>query len=227
MDFLHKEYTFHVLHKGKRPTSVRAFMDANSLEEKAFYQHYSNFEALEQAIFVAYFEEVAGKLKTDATFAEYNSAEKILSMYFAWFEKLRMHKSFISFLEHQKPFWVRFVSFMPFGNRVFKFLIKQTLAAAPPYLLHLHGTFKQFAKPIIEEAIGEEIAERFWISSKYDELIWGQAVLLYRYWLNDKSLNFEKTDIAIEKSTLFVFDMLRPNAWDTGFDLVKFMVQRK
>lgn len=223
----HKEYTFYVLNKGKRPTSVRAFMDSISLTEKEFYQYYPNFEELEKEIFVGYFQEVADKLQKDSTFAAYNSAEKVLAMYYAWFENLRLHRSFISFLEKQKPFWVKFVDFVPLGGRIFKFLIKQTIAAAPPYVLHLHNTFKTFAKPIIEESMGEEIAERFWISSKYDELIWGQAVILYRYWLNDKSPNFEKTDIAIEKSTIFVFDLLRPNSWDTGFDLVKFMVQRK
>ncbi len=224
---IQKEYTFHILHKGSPPASVKAFTDAISLLEKDFYHLYPSFEELEKAIFLSYFQETIEKLQQDSVFMQYNTGEKVLAFYYTWFEVLRMHKSFITYLEKQKPFLVRVINFVPLGNKVFKFLAKQAIAAAPPYLLHVHTEFTGFMKPLLNEAIGEEIADRFWISSQYAEVLWGQAILLYRYWLNDKSPNFEKTDIFIEKSTQFVFDLLRPNAWDTGFDLVKFMVQRK
>lgn len=226
-NLIHKEYTFWVLNKGSRPASVRAFCEKIGITEKDFYHYYPDFETAERAVFLSYFEEVASKLQKDSTFQQYNTAEKVLALYFAWFEKLNHHRSFIAFLEKQKPFLVKAIDYVPLGNRIFKFLVKQSLAAAPPYLLHVHTAFSAMAKHILEKGMGEEVAARFWISGKYEEVLWGQAVLLYRFWLFDKSPNFEKTDIAIEKSTVFVFDLLRPNAWDTGFDLVKFLIQKK
>ncbi len=222
-----REYTFYILHHGKQPASVKVFTQALSLMEKDFYHLYPSFEELEKDIFLSYIEEVIEKLNDDPVFQQGNAGEKILAFYYSWFEALRMHRSFISYLEKQKPFLVKAIDFVPFGNKVFKFLAKQAIAAAPPYLLHIHETFNGFMKPLLNDAPEDEIAARFWISGKYSEVLWGQAILLYRFWLSDKSPDFEKTDTMVAKSTTFILDLLRPNAWDTGFDLVKFMVQRK
>ena len=224
---IQKEYTFQILHNGKPPASVRAFTESLSLLEKDFYHLYPSFEELEKEIFLSFLDETIEKLQKDPVFEGYNTGEKILAFYYTWFEVLRLHKSFITYLEKQKPFLLKVINYVPLGNRVFKFLIKQAVAAAPPYLLHTHDHFNAFMKPLLNDAIGEEIADRFWIAGKYSEVLWGQMMLLYRFWLNDKSADFEKTDIFVEKSTNFVFDLLRPNAWDTGYDLVKFMIQRK
>lgn len=223
---LRKEYTVFVLSQGKRPPSVRRFVESLNLLEKDFYHLYADFEALEKDIFLSYFEETRDKLQNDAAFKQYNGLEKILAVYYTWFEVLKYHRSFIAFLEKQKPFLVKAIDFVPVGGRILKFLAKQALATAPPYLLHIYEPFKDTLKPILNEAMGEEIAERFWISSKYHEVLWGTSILLFRFWLNDKSPDFERTDAAIEKTLNFVFDLLRPNAWDTGFDLVRFMVSK-
>lgn len=226
-NLLQKEYTVFVLSKGKRPASVKAFTDSLQLLEKDFYHLYRSFDDLEYDIFESYFQETIEKLANDTTYQGYSSVEKMLAFYYAWFEKLAMHRSFITWLEQQKPFISRAIDYLPLGNKIIKFAVKQAIATAPPYLHHVRTAFKKYIKPVINEGLGEELADRFWIAGKYDEVLWGQTILLYRYWLNDRSQGFEKTDAAIEKSVHFTFELLRPNAWDAGFDLIRFMVSGK
>jgi hypothetical protein len=223
---IRKEYTFQVLHQGKRPASVKAFVHGLGLTEKDFYHLYPSFSELEKDIFASFLEETVALLQQDPAFKQYSSVEKIIAFYYAWFEKLNMHRSFINFIDKQRGGLVTVMDYLPLGGMMFKYLLKQALTNAPAYLLKVYKPYKQFLAPIVNEAVGEDLAPRFWISGKYDELFWAQAMFLYRFWLNDKSPSFEQTDIAIEKSTAFILDLLRPNMWDTGFDLVKFLVQK-
>jgi hypothetical protein len=48
------------------------------------------------------------------------------------------------------------------------------------------------------------------------------------FWANDKSDHKENTDVMVEKTIHFTFDLLAPNAIDSGMDLVQhFLKLRK
>lgn len=224
---IHKEYIFYTLKNNKRPQSVQAFVAPISLQEKDFYHLFSSFDELEKDIFSSFVAETIQKLEGDDLFRQYDSREKMLAFYYTWFELLKNHRSFIAFMEQQKSFWFKLPSYLPFGNFVFKFLLKQALANVRPYMTSAKKPFKNFMKAIVNEGIGETIADRFWITSQYDELLWGMTILLYYFWMTDNSPKFERTDAAVEKAVNWAFDLMRPNSWDSGFDLAKFLVSEK
>jgi hypothetical protein len=88
--------------------------------------------------------------------------------------------------------------------------------------------FKDFAGDIIMEGKEtQEIASRPFITEKYDEALWLQVAFVFRYWLDDRSPRFEKTDAAIEKAVNLAFDLMGKSALDTFLDFAKFLYQNK
>ncbi|MEL6851348.1 MAG: TetR/AcrR family transcriptional regulator, partial [Bacteroidota bacterium] len=105
-------YTAYVLEKGQRPPSVKVFADELGLEEAAFYREYSGFEAIEQTLFLGYFQETLEVLEKDETYQTYNSREKVLALFFTWLETLKGQRSLVVFMDRQKltPFGVGYVA---------------------------------------------------------------------------------------------------------------------
>ena len=73
----------------------------------------------------------------------------------------------------------------------------------------------------------QEIANRPVISDRYDEALWIQVLFVLKYWLDDNSPRFEKTDAAIEKSVNLAFDLMGKSALDSFLDFAKFLYQNK
>jgi len=63
------------------------------------------------------------------------------------------------------------------------------------------------------------------VTDKYKYLLWWQPVSIVKFWVKDKSKDFEDTDALIEKTVNFSFDLMRSNGMDSFFDLAKFHVQ--
>ena len=82
--------------------------------------------------------------------------------------------------------------------------------------------------PILLEAkTTGEVADRPFISEKYDEGLWLQLWFIFQFWIKDSSVSFEKTDAAIEKSVHLAFDLMGKSALDTFADFAKFLYQNK
>jgi hypothetical protein len=207
-----------------RPQTIKQFALAMDIEEKDFYINYTSFNEIERDIFKQYFDEAVSRLQKDATFQTFDSAEKILSFYYTWFEILSKNRAFILAIEQKKNLFIKTLEWFPVKINFLRFLAKQSYIV-PVNLMNVHKRFQGFIQPILTQGLSADLAKRFWISEKYDEILWGQAVLLYRFWLNDTSEDFTRTDAAIEKSTIFLFQLLRPNSWDMGLDLAHFFVQ--
>jgi hypothetical protein len=59
------------------------------------------------------------------------------------------------------------------------------------------------------------------------ESAWVQFLLLLKFWMEDSSPSFEKTDIFIEKSVNTSFDVLNISPLKSVIDLGKFIVREK
>ena len=59
------------------------------------------------------------------------------------------------------------------------------------------------------------------------EALWMQVGFVFRYWVEDRSPRFEKTDAAIEKSVNLAFDLMGKSALDSFLDFAKFLYQHK
>lgn len=54
-----------------------------------------------------------------------------------------------------------------------------------------------------------------------------QFLFLLKFWIDDQSPAFEKTDVAIEKSVTVIFDVFETTPLDSILDFGKFLVQDK
>jgi len=99
---------------------------------------------------------------------------------------------------------------------------QKSMIAMPKEAAAFKDRFKDFANEIILEGKEtEEIANRPIISDRYDEAMWLQAWFVLKYWLDDRSPRFEKTDAAIEKSVNLAFDLMGKSAIDSFLDFAK------
>jgi hypothetical protein len=59
------------------------------------------------------------------------------------------------------------------------------------------------------------------------ELAWAQLLLTIKFWMEDNSASFEKTDIFIEKSLQASFDLVTLAPFKNLIDLGKFLFKEK
>ena len=87
--------------------------------------------------------------------------------------------------------------------------------------------FLQWVGEIIEMGLDDrQIADRFVLPKWYNNVLWTQALAILRFWLTDSSAEFARTDALVERSVSFLFDLIEPNALDSGIDLVNFFLKR-
>ena len=62
---------------------------------------------------------------------------------------------------------------------------------------------------------------RPFIANYYQSILNTAFLSVLNFWSNDKSDFKQNTDVMVEKTVHFAFDLLAPNAIDSGFDLVQ------
>jgi len=200
-------YGDYLLNHGEKPKNVYLFAKENNFEEKEFYHYFSGFDHIEKEILNHLF------IKSIELGAEVNSAEeistkeKLLNVYFIFFENLTINRSLI--LSILGPY---------------KFQNIKTLQ-------NLRETHRQFIKSLdfnewemIEKA--KEGVRRFNDRSR-EEVLWLHLVSIINFWKNDTSPDFEKTDIFIEKTIDTGFELVDNEPLRKVFDLGKFLWKEK
>lgn len=202
---IREAYIAEILATGQRPPSVLAFMEAQGGHERDFYVHFGSFSALEQSIFKGWYDETRETLENDSVYQGYGTREKWLALLFTWLETLKEVRSVVVFMQQQAevPF---------FGSS---------------YLDQTKDPFKEFIADLLADGMEQgEVADRFLIKRLYPQWAWAQARYLLNFWLADTSRDFVQTDAAVEKFSAFFFDLIEPNAFDSGLDLLKFLWRR-
>lgn len=199
---IRQAYITFVTEHGYRPPSVAAFTNQLNQSEIDFYRFYGSFEAIERDIFREIMDSSIETLQQGQEFSTFSVRERFLAIYFTWFQKLQSHRSFFLAVEKAYPL----------------------IYCVGPYTQSGEEPFKQYLSEQVQAGVESgEIADRFWVPRWYKNFFWQKALFLYRFWLNDKSAEFENTDAAIEKAVNFGFDMIEPNYWDSGLDLMRFL----
>ncbi len=199
------QYIHYVLEKNKRPDSIYLFMKEIGLEEKVFYQYYTTFYDLEAAIWSDTFKETIEKIQQEQVYEGYSVREKTLALYFTLIEALKSIRTFAVYsFKNPKDF--------PIDGGVLK---------------ESKDVFKDFIAQLITEGVyTKEIADRTFLTERYSTALWWETIFIIRFWVNDSSKNFERTDAAIEKSVNLTFDLLGKNIADATFDFVKFLFSK-
>ena len=108
------------------------------------------------------------------------------------------------------------------------------LAGKHPLLLLNDATLRSSLKPDFDDYCGTllfdatntgEVQARPFIANYYKNILWTGLVFILNYWAKDRSPNQEQTDVFVEKTVHFMFDMLAPGPVDSGIDLVRFLIQ--
>lgn len=204
-DDLVKMYVDYIVNHDIKPISISLFAKHNNFEESLFYKHYSSFEVLEQRIFRSFFEQTIELLEKSEDYINYDARNKLLSFYFTFFELIT-------------------------ANRIY---VVNSLKNKPKLkIIKLFSSFKKVFTDYIETL---EI-ERIDIHQKQlvclqdtclKEGAWIQLMFTFKFWMDDTSPSFEKTDIFIEKSINTTFDMINIQPLKSFIDFGKFIFKEK
>ena len=200
-------YLSYVLENENQPASVFKFAKSIKLKEEEFYTYFTSFESIRSAIWINIFENTVNSIQAQEVYESYSSREKFLSFLFTWIEELKKNRSYLLLMYSDKV---------------------KSLRALTQDTKEFKSQFKEFASEVITSGKEtEEIASRPYITDKYDEALWLQVAFVFRFWLEDNSPGFEKTDAAIEKAVNLAFDLMGKSALDTFLDFAKFLYQNK
>ncbi|WP_334113114.1 TetR family transcriptional regulator C-terminal domain-containing protein [Paucihalobacter sp.] len=199
-------YMDYVLEHGKAPHSVYKFAKDNNFEEASFYAHFGTFKALEQKIFTAFLHNALNLLAQNEEYQSFDARNKLLSFYYTFFEILTANRSYVLFAlgEGNKP-------------------INSSKA-----LTKLKSEFSDYIKSLeietfnIEQEQIEKIQQRTIV-----ETAWLQLLYTMKFWMDDTSAGFEKTDIFIEKSLKTSFDVINTQPLKSVIDFGKFLFKER
>ncbi len=200
------DYSKMILENGKKPTSIYQFCQNIKVEETQFYKFFSNFEQIEEAVFTSFFENTSKLLSESEEFNTYDSRTQLLSFYFTYFEQMTANRSLVMQLLNEDK------------NKL-KNLKK---------LSGLKILFKGFIDSLEIEPlkIPQETIEKIQQKS-ISELAWIQFLMTLKFWIDDTSPSFEKTDIFIEKSVHASFDLIDMTPLKNIIDFGKFLWKEK
>lgn len=196
------KYMEYVLTHNEEPKSVFAFAKENGMKEAEFYTFFSSFESIESHIFSLFFENTLKLLASDESFEEGDAKHKLLSFYFTFFEILTANRSFV-------------LQRLNSGETALKSLKK---------LSGLKEQYTQFVHGLDIEKLDLKMEKANQVMEKgIAEISYGQLLLVLKFWMNDTSPAFEKTDVFIEKSILAGFEVLNTKPLESLIDLGKFL----
>ncbi|MFY8191410.1 MAG: TetR/AcrR family transcriptional regulator [Bacteroidia bacterium] len=204
-----EQYIDMYLTHNEAPKNVYVFAKSLNITEQEFYQYYPSIEAIEASIFQEWFKEVKNNVESSELYANYAVREKFLAIYFAWIEALKQHRSFVV------------ARWQTQSKQI-------SLPKTPTFLKPFKEDFIAFSQNILGEGMqSKEITERKFISDKYADAQWLNLLFITNFWVNDNSVNFEKSDEAIEKSVNLAFDLMGQTALDSMLNFGKFLFQNR
>ena len=199
-------YMDYTLEHNAKPTNVYHFAKKNNFTEAEFYEFFGTLEVIEKEIFDVFFNKTIELLDKNPDYEAYDMKSKMLSFYFTFFELLTANRSFVvmTLKQHQNQL--------------------KNLAI----LTNLRKHFKNYVAEIITDEY-RTTTERFqeFQEKTTTESFWFQFLLTMKFWIDDTSAKFEKTDIYIEKSVKVSFELMNVAPIDSLLDFGKFIFKEK
>lgn len=196
------QYMNAVLENEEYPKSVYKFAKEHKISEEQFYSLYGSLEALQKDIWVQFYKNAAQLINESQELEQADNREKMLTFYYTLFEILTANRSYVLFVLNENAQELK-------NLKQLKVMRKHML---------------EFANELIEDDNEEQNIKFLQKNQKvYAEGTWLQFLFLLKFWKEDDSAGFEKTDVAIEKSVNTVFDVLDNSALERVFDFGKFL----
>lgn len=199
-------YMNYTLENNEKPKSVYQFAKLNNFLEAEFYNFFGTMESVEKEIFKIFFEKTVELLQKDQNYETYDMQSKMLSFYFTFFELLSANRSYVimTLTQHQNEL---------------KNLVQ---------LSGLRNSFKNYVAEITsdEYRIKQEKFQNLQ-EKAIQETSWIQLLLTLKFWMEDSSPAFEKTDLYIEKSVKVSFELMNIAPIESLIDFGKFLFKEK
>jgi hypothetical protein len=194
------------LENDQKPKSVYQFAKTNGFDETEFYSFFGTLESVEKEIFKMFLEKTIELIQKDTNFEAYDMKSKMLSFYFTFFELLSSNRSYV-------------VLVLKENKNQLKNLMQVTV---------LRVGFRNYISDIITDEVRTQ-NEKFqnFQEKAIQETAWIQFLLTMKFWLDDESAAFEKTDIYIEKSVKATFELMKIAPLDSLIDFGKFIFKEK
>ena len=201
-DKILQEYMEFVLHHSEKNNTVYAFSKHLNIEEATFYSYFNGLKSIEIYFFEALAQHTISTLHQSQEYQNYDAREKLLSFYYTFFENLKANRSFVLYALHEDLWNLKKAQKLKSLRITFKEFFDQ-----------IHIDLLDFKNKEINKIQQKGIAEAAWI----------QLLGTLQFWLKDNSLNFEQTDIFIEKSVNTSFDLFSPQPIRSAIDFGKFL----
>jgi hypothetical protein len=199
-------YMQYVLEHGETPKSVYKFSKDLSITETEFYQFFGSFEGLRREIWNTFFDEAMKLAHKNKAYDAFSNQEKMLTFLFTFFELLTANRSYVLFALAQERDMMKNLS----------------------QLKGLRSRIKEFASGLINDKNQEkQLRILKHPVSVFSEGAWLQTLFILKYWMEDNSPNFEKTDVVIEKSVRAIFDVFETTPLESVIDFGKFLWKDK
>ena len=195
-------YMNYRLENTDRPRSVYQFAKENGFDEAVFYSFFGTLEKVEKEIYKIFIEKTIDLIQKDPAYENYDMKNKMLSFYFTLFEMMSANRSYVllTLKEH-----------------------KNQLKNLVP-LTSLRIDFKSYILEIITDEVRTKYESFLSFQEKaIQESTWLQFLLILKFWIDDESAAFEKTDLFIEKSVKAAFDVFNSTPFESIIDLGKFI----
>lgn len=199
-------YMNYRLENSHRPKSVYQFAKDNGFEEAVFYSFFGTLEKVEKDVYKLFGEKTVELIKKDPAYENYDMKSKLLSFYFTLFELMSANRSYVllTLNEHQNQ-------------------TKNLMQ-----LSSFKVDFKNFVAEIITDEVRTQFDRFINIQEKaIKESAWLQFLIILKFWIDDESPAFEKTDIFIEKSLKASFELINVTPIESLIDFGKFLYKEK
>ena len=182
------------------------FCKAANIDENHFYSHFSSMEDLKSKIWLKFLDNATQKLLEDQSFASYSSKERLLGLFFTLFEVFTLNRSYVLFASRKGiKNSADFSHLLSFRKKLIAF-VKHNVQEPES---GLNDKIKKVSQPVFAESV------------------WIQFMMILKFWINDTSPSFEKTDVFIEKSVTTTFDLWNTKPFESVLDLRKFLWKEK
>jgi len=199
-------YMDYVLTHDEQPKSVYAFAKSNNMEEQKFYEFFTSFDSLEQSIFKIFFDNAHSVLEKSEDYLTFDARNKLLSFYYTFFEILTANRSYV-------------MHALGGDKNSLKSLrtLSQLKKRFTNYIEHLNIKTIDLKQEQLSKIQNRSLKETAWL----------QLLVTMKFWMEDTSTGFEKTDLFIEKSVRASFDLIDTTPYKSLIDLGKFLYKEK
>jgi len=200
-----KKYMDYVVSYYGYPRSVYQFCKESKIREEDFYQFFGSLDSVNRCIWNTFFSTTIDAIHRNDEYGKLSNKDKMLTFFYTFFELLALHKTYVLLVLRQDK-----IPLKGLGQ-----------------LTRVRNYIKQFAEELIE--MGDDTLSKMTISpvQMYLEGTWLHFLFLLKFWMQDQSAGFEKTDIEIEKSVNIIFDLLESTSSTHVFDFEGFLWRDK